>query len=208
MTDHEANSQIILEQKILEKILEKRTIPKSFFQIVSAFEEKFNELNVVENSFPIKDYFGPNIGLAGAKKGLLAANKIKQSWIKPYQTKGGNYKYDIKGLYIFIHDKTPFYVGVSKGIISRIIQHLTGTTHNTSTLAYNIGLLRYEILTGTQFKGKRNEFDFNSNVEPVKRFLLNQKIALMHIENDEELYLFEIFCSMKLQTILNKFETH
>ena len=37
---------------------------------------------------------------------------------------------------------------------------------------------------------------------------MNQKIAFLPIEDDEELYLFEIYLSMKLNTALNNFKTH
>jgi hypothetical protein len=75
-------------------------------------------------------------------------------------------------------------------------------------LAYNIGLIRHQILNGEEYTGRRKEFDFNNNVTPAKDFLFKQKIAFLPIENSEELYLFEIFCAMKLGCWLNKFETH
>jgi predicted GIY-YIG superfamily endonuclease len=196
------------EQKILEKIKVKRTFPFAFHELTNTFEDKFSKFNPTVNCFDIADYFAEGSGQVSARQKLIADNKIKVNWLREYETKKGNIKIDFSGLYVFINDKTPFYVGISKGVIGRIFQHTKGHNHNTSTLAYNIGLLRYELLTGKKYLGERKELNFKTEVEPVKQFLLKQKIAFLHIDNPEELALFEIFCSMKLKTILNKFETH
>jgi predicted GIY-YIG superfamily endonuclease len=197
-----------LEQKILEKIKIKRTFPFTFHELTDAFEDKFSKFNPTANCFDIADYFSEGSGQVSARRQLLADNKIEADWLREYETKKGNTKIDFSGLYVFINEKTPFYVGISKGVIGRIFQHIKGHNHNTSTLAYNIGLIRYELLTGEKHLGERKELNFKTEVEPVKQFLLKQKIAFLHIDNYEELALFEIFCSMNLKTILNKFETH
>lgn len=202
MTDEE------IEKKILKQIKVKRTIPKTFSELVDSFESKFSNFDFQTNCFPINDYFGYGSGQALATSKLLADKRIKQKWLREYQTKEGNTKIDFMGLYFFINNNTPFYVGISKGVIGRILQHIKGHNHNTSTLAYNIGLLRYELINGEKHLGIRKELDFKNEVGPVKKFLLNQHIAFLHIDNYEELYLFEIYCSMILRTILNKFETH
>ena len=197
-----------LEIQILEEIRGRRDFTKSFSDLVNSFETKFNNFDPVSNSFEIGKYFGSGIGQVAATKKLIADGKIKSEWLRNYQTKKGKTKNDFMGLYVFVNDDLPFYVGISKGVIGRIFQHIKGHSHNTSTLAYNIGLIRFKLLTGQQHMGSRKELNFRSEVHPVKEFLLKQKIALLPIDNHEELYLFEIFCSMKLQTVLNKFETH
>jgi len=195
-----------LEQKILEEIKEERTFLLTFHELTKNFEEKFSKFNPTVNCFNIADYFAEGSGKTSARKKLLADNKIEIGWLEENEMKKG--KTDFSGLYVFITDKTPFYVGISKGVIRRILQHTKGHNHNTSTLAYNIGLIRYKLEEGEEYRGKRDELDFKKRVEPVKQFLLKQKIAFLHIDNPEELALFEIFCSMKLKTKLNTFETH
>lgn len=197
-----------LEQKIIERIKVKRTFPYTFHELTDAFEDKLSKFNPIDNCFDIADYFSEGSGQVSARKQLLADNRIETDWLREYRTKKGNIKIDFSGLYVFINDRTPFYVGISKGVIGRIFQHTKGYNHNTSTLAYNIGLIRYELLTGEKHSGTRKELNFKTEVEPVKQFLSKQKIAFFHIDNYEELALFEIFCSMSLKTILNKFETH
>lgn len=190
-----------LERKILEEIKVERTFPFTFEELVDGFEEKFAKFNPIVNCFNIADYFSEGIGLSTAKKKLLVHKKIENNWLNEKEN-------DFSGLYIFLNDKTPFYVGISKGVIRRILQHTKGHNHNTSTLAYNIGLIRYELTKGKKYIGKREDLNFKTEVEPVKKFLLKQKIAFLPINNPEELALFEIYCSMKLKTALNKFETH
>ena len=197
-----------LEQKVLEKIKEKRTFPFDFHKLTNAFEDKFSKFNPTVNCFNIADYFAEGSGQVSAIQKLREDNKIEKDWLREYKTKKGKTKTDFKGLYVFINDKTPFYIGISKGVIGRILQHIKGHSHNTATLAYNIGLKRHELRTNKEHLGERKDLNFKTEVEPAKRFLLKQKIAFLRIDNDEELVLFEIFCSMKLKTILNKFETH
>lgn len=197
-----------LESTLLKTLLQKQDYRKSFATIVENFEEKLANFDPVNNGIEIEKYFSAGNGLASIKKRLLADNVFKPEDIYTYKTKCGNNKTDVKGLYVFIYENKPIYVGISRGIINRMLQHLRGKSHNTSTLAYNIGLIRHEILQGEKYIGRRNEFDFNSNVTPAKDFLFKQKIAFLPIENSEELYLFEIYCAMKLGCWLNKFETH
>jgi len=197
-----------IEKRIVKLITKQRTPLKSFEDIISGFETKFNDLNLSAMSFQIDRYFSKGMGQVTATNELLNDGRIKEDWLREYETKQGNTKTDFKGLYVFLNGDTPFYVGISKGVIGRIIQHVKGHNHNTSTLAYKIGLLRYKLVEGEDFVGGRKDLDFKSEVEPVKEFLSKQKVAWIQIDNDEEMFLFEVYCSMKLGTVLNDFETH
>jgi len=197
-----------LENTLLETLLKKQKYKKSFSEIVENFEEKLANFDPINNCIEIEKYFSVRNLATSIRKRLLADNVFKSEDIYTYETKGGKNKTDVKGIYIFIHENTPIYIGISRRLIYRTLQHLRGNSHNTSSLAYNIGLIKYEISQGEKYIGKRKEFDFNHNVTPAKDFLFKQKIAFLPIENSEELYLFEIFCAMKLGCWLNKFETH
>lgn len=193
-----------LEALILKQICQYRTYNKSFEEIISNLENKFNEFNPVENSFSIETYFGKDKGEEKAKELLVKDGKIKNDWL----TKNEKGKRDFNGLYIFINNSVPFYVGISKGVISRIYQHLKIHNHYSASLAYKIGLIKYEFENGHPYKGERKHLDIKLYIEPIQEFLMQQKLALFSIENIEERYLFEIYCSMKLGTWLNDFETH
>lgn len=195
-----------ITQRVLERISQKREYKKQFTDLINEFESKFEAFNPVKNCFEISACF--TSGKGDAKKKLLENGLISKHWLRDYETRNGKLKNDFQGLYVFVSGDVPFYVGISRGVIGRIDQHLKGRSHNTSTLAYNIGIIRHELISGKKYTGTRDGFDFVSGVEPAKEFLRKQKIALIHIENTEELYLFEIFCAMKLRCWLNSFETH
>jgi len=198
-----------VENTILDIIKQKRHFKQTFEELIKGFDKKLSEFNPVANCFDFETYFGAGIGQAGAIKKLLSDNKIKPEWLREYHTKKNeNKKCDFKGLYVFVHKDTPIYTGISKGVIGRIFQHTKGHNHNTSTLAYNIGLIRYEIINGKKYLGARKDLNFVAEVAPVKEFLMKQKIAFLPIYDNEELYLFEIYTAMKLNIWLNKFETY
>ncbi len=197
-----------VEEKLIKIIRQKRKRTKTFSEIINDFENKYIKHDPSKNCFEIEKYFGNGAGHVSATKKLIADKKIMSDWLREYKTKKGKIKKDFKGVYVFLHDDMPIYVGISKGVIGRIFQHLKGHNHNTSTLAYNIGLIRYSIINGEDYSGGRKEFNFKAEVEPIKQFLIKQKLAFIPIENDEELYLFEVFVAMHLQCWLNKFETH
>lgn len=199
---------VAIEKKLLKVILQKQAYDVPFSKVVLAFEKKLAAFDPVKSSFEIGKYFIKGKGHANIKKDLLRDGLIQNQWLKSYTTKSGRVKTDFKGLYVFLNGQTPFYVGISKGVISRIIQHLKGHSHHTSTLAYNIGLELHYLLKKERYGGKRKSFDFKTHVGPAKEFLRKQRLAFLPVSNNEELYLFEIYCAMHLQCRLNKFETH
>ena len=144
------------ENEIIKIITQKYNFEKTFEDIVNKFENKFSSLDLLKLSFDIEKYFNTGCGLALARIKLLKDMKIKEEWLREYRTKDGKPKYDFKGLYIFLNKNIPFYVGISKGVISRIMQHIKGHSHNNSTLAYNISLINYELKNSEKYKGSRD----------------------------------------------------
>jgi len=196
------------EEYLINSIQKERDLNVSFFDLVNKFENKISNFDFGNESILIEDYFSLGKGQKTILRRLILENKINQNVCREYITKDGNRKFDFKGIYFFLIEDKPFYIGISKGVVGRICQHLKGKSHNTSTLAYKLGLLRYEFTTKTKHQETRKDLNFYSEVEPIKKFLQKQKIAWISVDNDEELYLFEIYCSMKFKTILNSFETH
>jgi len=187
--------------EIADEILKEKRLEKTFEEMVNEFGEKLKNNNFIENSIEIETYFGKDMGIASARNKLLENKIIMRNWLDDFTG-------DFKGLYIFIHNNKPFYFGISQGVIGRIIQHIKRKTHNQATLAFNMGLIYYKLINKNAYNGKREDFDFEKYVNPMKEFLLKQKIAFIKIDDDDELYLFEIYCSIKYKTILNSFETH
>lgn len=191
-----------MEKEILDLINTKTTFQKTFLELTSDFESKFSIFNPTLNCFSINEYFGIGQSVATSKDKLIKDSKIKTEWLNSSKTENSDKNGDFKGLYIFINENTPFYVGISQNVIKRVYRHISGNNHNTATLAYKIAT---KILPKAK---TRKDFDFKNNGIHFKKFLLKQRIAWLPIENDEELYLFEVYCSMRLQTSLNTFKTH
>jgi len=111
---------------------------------------------------------------------------------------------EFKGIYIFIDNETPVYVGISRSVFRRLKQHGWGKTHNQCTFAYN--LAKYE-LHGKEFKKERKEFP-EETLESAREIVRSYKVALFHVENDFDLYFLEVAVAGLLKTKWNSFRTH
>lgn len=90
------------------------------------------------------------------------------------------------------------------------MQHVNGTQPSTSTFAYKIAKIIFEEDEGKAYKGTKKDF-FKIRlglIKKVKEILKKMEVSTIKIDDDDELALFEIYCSMKLETVLNTFETH
>lgn len=114
---------------------------------------------------------------------------------------------DFPGCYVFIDGEKPIYVGISRGVMKRIIQHLNYDSHYSASLVYGMASKDYphEMKREQAMKDEQFKAIFFS----AQARLRQMKIAFVEIANDLELYAFEIFASMKLDTATwNTFRTH
>lgn len=114
---------------------------------------------------------------------------------------------DLSGCYVLIHEGRPFYVGISRSLIQRLRQHLTGKTHCDASLAYMMAKSK------AQHSMKRAEAmadeTFRRAFDEAQQLLRNCKVAFVEIGNPLELYFFEAYCAMELDTSnWNTFRTH
>lgn len=138
------------EAHLIRTIQKERIFQASFFDLVDKFEEKLSTFDFKRQSILVNDYFNVGKGQKSILKTLIAEKKVDVENCRKYLTKDGNIKYDFKGIYFFLLENKPFYVGISKGVIGRICQHIKGKNHNTSSLAFKLGLLRFEYLNKTK----------------------------------------------------------
>ena len=118
-----------------------------------------------------------------------------------------NLNSDFGGCYVVIDDSSPIYVGISQTVLKRLRQHVRGTTHFDATLAYRIAATRnpHNI---TRSKAMANK-DFHAVFTESQHYIQALSVAFIEIANPLELYLFEAFCAMELDTSeWNTFETH
>ncbi|MDX9859227.1 MAG: hypothetical protein RBT76_15695 [candidate division Zixibacteria bacterium] len=114
---------------------------------------------------------------------------------------------DFPGCYVFIDGETPIYVGISRGVIKRLVQHLNLDSHYSANLVYRMASEDYphEMRRDQAMKDEQFKTVFFSAQERLRQM----KVAFVEINNDLELYLFEVYASMKLDTdIWNTFRTH
>jgi len=114
---------------------------------------------------------------------------------------------DFPGCYVFIDGDKPIYVGISRGVIKRLVQHLNFDSHYSASLVYRMASDDYphEMKRDQSMKDEQFKAVFFSAQERLRQM----KVAFVEINNDLALYLFEVFASMKLDTdTWNTFRTH
>jgi hypothetical protein len=111
---------------------------------------------------------------------------------------------NVKGAYVFYENDKMVYVGISQNIANRIYQHIKGTTHFSATFA--IKILKTD---NSKLKDKPRK-DFCSNViqRAQEERISKMKFSFIEINEDNELYLFEVWLAMNENTKYNTFETH
>jgi|UPI000591A174 hypothetical protein len=170
-----------------------RTYQSTFEEIASALPELLKQLKAPEKRFGLKSYLAKGSGEKTAFQALKAAGFL------PPETKSSAFP----GIYLLFHDGTPFYVGISRNVLNRLKQHVTGKSHYSASLAYKLAKDRIP-----DFTGKRSEMDI-SFINKAQVYMLEHcKASVLPIYNTEQLYLLELYTAMQLKTPYNTFETH
>lgn len=117
---------------------------------------------------------------------------------------------DFSGCYVFIEDSKPIYVGISRGVVQRIMQHVHGARPNQASLAYRMAAAeRWPT-------GPRPTIELAMQDERMAQLFMDAKaklatmsVATVQIECPVELCLFEVYAAMRLGTgVHNSFRTH
>jgi predicted GIY-YIG superfamily endonuclease len=114
---------------------------------------------------------------------------------------------DFSGCYVLLQEKQPFYVGISRSVVARLRQHGRGRTHFDASLAYSMARVKapHEL---TRTAAMKNEV-FNRAFKEAQKLLVSCGVAFIEVRNPLELYLFEAYCAMELDTCKwNTFRTH
>jgi hypothetical protein len=114
---------------------------------------------------------------------------------------------DFPGCYLLVDGSVPFYVGISRGIVGRLMQHVRGRTDCDASFAYRMAktcqpheMERKEAMLNPDFRAA-----FDQSQERIRAM----DVAMIEVENDLELYLFEVYCALELRTVEhNTFRTH
>lgn len=118
---------------------------------------------------------------------------------------------DFSGCYVLLDSSEPIYVGISRGVINRLRQHVFGKTHFDASLAFRIAMKRHPDRTVERMKRSEAMADpsFGLSFRESQTYLRSLNVASVAISNPLELYVFEPYCAIRLDTHQwNSFETH
>jgi hypothetical protein len=118
---------------------------------------------------------------------------------------------DFSGGYVLLEAGAPIYVGISRGVIGRLRQHAFGNTHFDASLAFRIAMARHPDRTVANLTRSEAMQDplFGTSFSEAQAYLRSLQVATIAIENPLELYVFEPYCALELDTHQwNSFETH
>jgi hypothetical protein len=141
---------------------------------------------------PMQAFARAGIGLAG----LLREFQLQQ---------------DFSGCYVLIENESPIYVGISRSVLSRLRQHVFGRTHFDASLAFRIALRKHPDRTIANLTRSAAMSDplFGTSFGEAQQYLRSLSVASVGIDNPLELYVFEPYCAIELDTHQwNSFETH
>ncbi|GAB4020553.1 hypothetical protein GCM10028808_62080 [Spirosoma migulaei] len=142
----------------------------------------------MSNPTPINKLYGKGSGI----KSLLKELKLHD---------------DFQSCYVLIENKQPLYVGISRQVFRRLWYHSRGTTHYSATLDYRMATKG--VTTKISRNVRMNDEEFKALFDKAKQRIQNCSFAFIQINNDLELYLFEAYCSIELDTWeWNTFRTH
>lgn len=118
---------------------------------------------------------------------------------------------DFSGCYVLTESGVPVYVGISRGVISRLRQHVFGKTQFDASLAFRIAIAKHPdraIAEMTRSEAMQDPL-FGTSFGEAQAYLRSLQVAAIAIENPLELYVFEAYCALELDTHQwNSFETH
>lgn len=114
---------------------------------------------------------------------------------------------DFSGCYVMLETSKPVYVGISRSVLSRLRQHVTGKSHFDASLVYAVAQRNMPT------KGHRSKVmeqaSFQAAFTKAQDYLRGLDVAFIEIQNPLELYLFEAYAAIELDTSnWNTFRTH
>ncbi len=114
---------------------------------------------------------------------------------------------DISGCYVLMEDWRPIYVGISRHVFERLGQHVGRGDHLSATLAYRMAA---DDAPHRKFAAQAMaDPEFRAVFDSRRAYLLGLQVAVVEIPNPLELYVFEAYAAMELDTgYWNTFATH
>jgi hypothetical protein len=146
--------------------------------------------------------------LGGAIKTPLPAETFVgyKTATKPLLAKLGKAA-DFPGCYVFLDGRKPIYVGISRNLVKRLVQHLNFDSHYSASLVYRMASdeFPHEMKRDQAMKDEQFKATFFSAQSRLRKM----SVAFVNVSNDLELYMLEVLAAMELNTdTWNTFRTH
>lgn len=114
---------------------------------------------------------------------------------------------DFSGCYVLMEAGSPFYVGISRTVLSRLRSHVLGRGSEDATLAYSMACAAKPHAMSR--KQAMADPEFRRAFEGQKAHLKTLHAAFVEIDNAFEMHIFEAYCALELDTcVWNTFATH
>lgn len=119
---------------------------------------------------------------------------------------------ETEGIYCFYENGKPLYVGRSRNIRERVLQHRRRSSgHNAAQFAFNIAKKRFEKnhpCEKLSREGLSNDDEFACLFTEAKDRVRKMSVRFVKIKDPIEQTIFEVYTHIKLETDFNDFETH
>ncbi len=119
-----------------------------------------------------------------------------------------------KGIYVFVENNCPIYVGRSNNIRNRFDQHCRNSSDsNSAPFAFNLAKEKYENKFGSTKGTSRKALSiipaFSELFDNEKKRVSKMKIRMKEIDDPVVQTIFEVYTALKLNTTkYNDFDTH
>ena len=114
---------------------------------------------------------------------------------------------DFSGCYVLLDGGDPIYVGISRKIVRRLLDHTKGGDYYTATLAYRMAKVEHP--NSQTANDAMKDAAFMALFESKKAHIASLNVAFIGLDDPIEMYLFEVYCAMELDTFRwNSFRTH
>ena len=182
-----------------------------YFSDLQTLCDKWDPIN---NKVSYRDFTNEKGSLEGIGP-VTAIEKLEQKVFDYSSENPVKITKDFAGLYLFIKNEKPFYCGISRNVIKRILDHQKGSTSSMATLAHRIAKTKHSDTSSESYKkafDQEREDLINCDISFIKFYDQDKEEYEQNnfAQHKEEimLYLFEVFVSVKYDTDHNSFRTH
>ena len=119
------------------------------------------------------------------------------------------------GIYCFYENGKPLYVGRSRNIRNRVLQHRRqGSGHNAAQFAFNIAKRKFKKkypnkdIDNLGRDALAKDCDFDAEFTAAKDRVRKMSVRFVKIEDPIKQTIFEVYAHINLGTPFNDFETH